>query len=305
MQKKFVLKECRLVEGDGDECPVAWFSDPTPEEKKYLVDKLKIDEHTLASSLDPDELPRLEFEPDHVAVIMNWPRRFQGKDVFSLKVSTLGVFLFKERLVVVTLETDDPFSGKPFSKIKSLPHLLLKVVYEAINHFTSHLRAINAVSEELEQKINTSMENKYLLHMFSIEKGLTYYLSAIFTNGVLIERLKSSGAKIGFAQEELELLEDIHIENNQCYKQAEIYSNVLSSLMDARASIVSNNLNVLIKILNVITIGIMLPTLVVSIFSMNVKLPFGPENEYAFTFIISLAAASVISLLLIWRRMKL
>ena len=305
MQKKFTLKDCRLIEGDGDECPVAWFSNPTPEEKKYLIEKLKIDEHTLASALDPDELPRLEFEPDHTAVIINWPRRFQGREIFSLRVSSLGIFLFKERLVVVTLETDDPFNGKSFSKVKSLPHLMLEVIYDAINHFTSHLKAINAVSEELEQKISKSMENKYLLHMFSIEKGLTYYLSAIYTNGILIEKLKSTGAKIGFTLEELEFLEDIHVENNQCYKQAEIYSNVLSSLMDARASIVSNNLNVLIKILNVITIGIMLPTLVVSIFSMNVKLPFGPENEHAFTFIISLAAASVIGLLLIWRRMRL
>jgi magnesium transporter len=250
MQKKFVLKECHLVEGDGEDCPVAWYSDPTPEEKKYLVEKLNIDEHTLASALDPDELPRIEFEPAHVAIIINWPRRFQGKDLFTLKVSSLGIFLFKDRLVVVTLETDDPFTGKAFAKVKSLPHLMLEVISEATNHFTAHLRAINTVSEELEQKINRSMENKYLLHMFSIEKGLTYYLSAIFTNGVLIEKLRSNGSKIGFSQEEMEFLEDIHVENNQCYKQAEIYSNVLSSLMDARASIVSNNLNVLIKILN-------------------------------------------------------
>ncbi|MFA4922261.1 MAG: CorA family divalent cation transporter, partial [Candidatus Neomarinimicrobiota bacterium] len=99
--------------------------------------------------------------------------------------------------------------------------------------------------------------------------------------GVLLEKLKINTVKIGFSQEESELLDDIVIENTQCYKQAEIHSNVLASLMDARASIVSNNLNVVMKLLTSITIILMLPTLVASIYGMNVALPF-QHSPYAF-----------------------
>ncbi len=110
---------------------------------------------------------------------------------------------------------------------------------------------------------------------------------------MLIEKLQNNAAKIGFTPGALEFLDDIIIENNQCHEQAEIYSNILASLMDARASIVSNNLNVLMKTLNIITIGIMVPTLVVSIFSMNVGIPL-PKHPLAFWIIMGLAATSII-----------
>ena len=145
------------------------------------------------------------------------------------------------------------------------------------------------------------MENRYLINLFALEKSLVYYLNAINSNGVLCEKLKNNAAKIGFSQEELEFLDDLIVENNQCYRQAEIYSNILASLMDARASIVSNNLNVLMKTLNIITIGIMVPTLVVSAFSMNVGIPLA-AHPYAFWMIMGLAAASVIGFMIFWRR---
>jgi magnesium transporter len=117
----------------------------------------------------------------------------------------------------------------------------------------------------------------------------------------VLEKLKLNANKIGFSTEELELLDDTLIENNQCYRQAEIYSNILASLMDARASIVSNNLNVLMKTLTLITIMIMVPTFVVSAFSMNVKIPLS-NYSFAFWIILSLAATSVLSIIVIWRR---
>jgi magnesium transporter len=132
-----------------------------------------------------------------------------------------------------------------------------------------------------------------------------YYLNSITSNGALIDKLKLNASRIGFNPTELEFLDDITIENNQCTKQAEISSNILASLMDARASIVSNNLNVLMKTLNIITICIMVPTLVVSSFSMNVKLPF-MNNEHPATFwiIIGLALASALSFMVFWWRKK-
>jgi len=98
-------------------------------------------------------------------------------------------------------------------------------------------------------------------------------------------------------------LDDLIIENSQCYRQAEIHSNILASLMDARASIVGNNLNVLMKTLNIIMLGIMLPTLVVSIFSMNVPIP-GQGHPLSFWLIIILALSSVGAMMIFWKKKK-
>ena len=171
------------------------------------------------------------------------------------------------------LSEDVPlFQGKQFAKVSSLQDLVLKIIYSSIFHFVEHLKVINAVSDALEEQINTSMQNKYLLNLFSLEKSLVYYLNAINSNGKLIERLKTQRRQARASRaENVEFIDDMIIENSQCYEQAEIYSNILASMMDARVSIVSNNLNWLMKTLTIITIAIMLPTLVVSIFSMNVR----------------------------------
>ena len=108
---------------------------------------------------------------------------------------------------------------------------------------------------------------------------------------------------MGLTPENVEFLDDILIENSQCRGQTEIYSQVLSSLMDARASIISNNLNVRIKALTIITIGIMLPTFIVSIFSMNVPIPLS-EHWYAFWVITGLAAISAATVAFLWRKLR-
>jgi len=117
------------------------------------------------------------------------------------------------------------------------------------------------------------MENRFLINLFAVQKSLVYYQNAINSNGMLIEKIKHNAGNISFSPEETELLDDILTENNQRYRQAEVYYNILASLMDARALIVSNNINVFMKTLNIITIAIMVPTFVVSVFSMNVRIP--------------------------------
>ena len=120
---------------------------------------------------------------------------------------------------------------------------------------------------------------------------------------MVMEKIKNSATKIGLTPEALEFLDDILIENTQCYKQAEIYSNILTGLMDARGTIVGNNLNVLMKTLNIITIGIMVPTFVVSAFSMNVGIPLA-KHPLAFWIILGIASVSVVSFMLFWKFKK-
>jgi magnesium transporter len=301
--KQLYITDGKITDSGQGEALVWVYTAPDEAERKYLVEQLKIDEHTLNSALDPDELSRLEFEPEHAAMIFKRPKHYTAQDNFLFRVVSTGVFLFKDRLIIVRTDDASLFEGRPFIKIQTVQDVFLKLIYRAIAHFVEHLRAINMISGELEQQINLSMENRYLLNLFTLEKSLVYYLSAINSNAVLIEKLRNNAPKLGLTPENVEFLDDILIENSQCRGQTEIYSQVLSSLMDARASIISNNLNVRIKALTIITIGIMFPTFIVSLFSMNVPIPMS-SHWYAFWIIIGITAVSVAALAFLWRKLR-
>ncbi len=304
MLKKYQLIDGRICEVTTDDAPILVYVNPNEAEKAYLVNGLLLDEHTMNSSLDPDELGRLEFENNHIAVIFKKPRRYTAQDNFLFKVSSVGIFLFNDRMVLVA-EEDFLFEGRIFTKLRSIQDVFFKVIFSFIRHFEEHLLVIHKVSDELEIEINKSMSNKSLINMFNLEKSLVYYLNAITSNGKTIEKLKLNSTRIGFPQEAGEFLEDVIIENAQCYEQANTYSQVLSSLMDARASIVSNNLNIRIKMLTILSLCIMLPTLIVSLFSMNMPLPLPHQNTlFPFWIVVTLASLSVITILAVWRIRK-
>jgi magnesium transporter len=303
MIKYYNIQDFKLQQTTETEGEVVVLFNPSDAEKKYLVETLKVDEHTLNSALDPDELSRIEFEPNHVAAIFKRPKTYSAKEFLIFRVESAGMFLFENRLVIVMAEEIPIFDGKYFQHVTTLRDVMLKVIYRSIFHYLEHMKVINMISDELEKKINISMDNRYIINLFALEKSLVYYLNSINSNGVLIDKLKLVSAKIGFTHEDMEFLDDMHIENNQCYKQAEIHSNILASLMDARASVVGNNLNVIMKTLTIITIGIMVPTFVVSAFSMNVKIPLA-DIEYAFWIIIGLALLSIVTVMFVWKRKK-
>ncbi|TAL38643.1 MAG: magnesium transporter CorA family protein [Spirochaetes bacterium] len=302
MLKRFALSGGRLEEAD-DEGKVIVVVNPDESEKKYLIAEYQVDEHTLNSALDPDELARIEFEPRHMAFIFKRPKNYSSEDNFLFKVMSTGMFLYKDVLIIVMADEMFMFQDKIFMGSKTIQDVFLRIIYRSIYHFLDHLKAINMISDSLEQKVNTSMENRYLLNMFTLQKGLVYYQNAVNINGYVIDKLKANAKKIGFTTDNQEFLEDIIIENSQCYKQAEIYSNILASLMDARASIVSNNLNVLMKTLNIITIAIMVPTFVVSAFSMNVDIPL-QGHPFAFWIVMGLAMVMLMVFILFWKYKK-
>ena len=150
--------------------------------------------------------------------------------------------------------------GRAFTKVQNLAMLFLRLLSVCVSHFISHLQVINEIASELEGKILKSMENRHLLLMFTIEKSLVYYINAISANGRVVERLKANAKNAqtgGLSPEMLEYVDDLAIENAQCLEQAQVYANVFTGLMNARASIVSNNLNVLMKSLTVINVVFM------------------------------------------------
>jgi magnesium transporter len=178
-------------------------------------------------------------------------------------------------LIVIAPDELAVFEGRAFLRIHNIQMLFLRILSTCIQHFFAHLEAINDIASELETKLSKSMENSHLLQMFAIEKSLVYYVNAISANGRVIERLKLNSRNqqpVGLTQDASELVDDLAIENAQCLEQAQIYANIFAGLMDARASIVNNNLNVLMKHLTVINV-VFLP--------INVLASVGGMSEYS------------------------
>jgi len=256
----YTITAGEVVETQDTNAPVLLVMEPTPEEKLLLMSAYQIDEHNLASTQDPFELPRLEVDDNHIAVIFKEPKRYSSRDNFVFLINAVGLFLYRDRLIVVAPSDFSGFKGRSFSKVKNIQMLFLRVLSACITHFIGHLQVINEIANSLESKLMTSMENRNLLLMFSIEKSLVYYINAISANGRVVERLKSNAKNVqtaGLTPELLEYVDDLAIENAQCLEQAQVYANVFTGLMNARASVVSNNLNVLMKRLTVINVVFM------------------------------------------------
>ena len=301
MLKTYKLSNGRLVSSaEGDNADLYVYVDPDEKEKAYLTGALLVDEHTLNSAFDPDELGRVEFENNHVAAIVKKPKRYTSDDHFFFKVSSVGLFLYSDKLVIVTNNDDFNWDARIFIKMHVAKDIFLRVIFQCVLHFEEHLRVIRKISDELEEEINKTISNKDLLNMFKLNKGLVYYLDAINSNNKVIERLKINSAKLAFDQEENEFIDDLIIECNQCFQQADSYLEVLSSLINSWASIINNNLNIRIRRLTVVSICIMTPTFVVSLFSMNVPLPL-PQSGTILSFwvVTAMALMSVLGLLLI------
>jgi magnesium transporter len=305
MRTFFKLVEGRPVPCEEAEAQIIAYNNPGPAEEAELQARFNIDSHTLQSSLDPDEISRLEFEPDHSAVIFKRPKSYCADDNFLLKVTSTGAFLYPDLLVVVMPDDAPLFEGRVPFPVNTLQDVILRLLHQSISHFDGHLKAINMLSDSIEKRLTRSMENKYLLNMFALEKSLVYILNSLSSNTSLCEKLRLSAHRLGFDAEQIGVLEDIAIESKQCFRRAQIYSEVLGGLMDSRASIVSNNLNHLIKKFTIWTIAIMLANLIVSIFSMNVKIP-GQEMEGLLPFlgINLLALGSGFAVLWLWKVRK-
>lgn len=269
MIKRYKIEnhQLKLVEA---ETPDVWVViTPNDDEKKWLVGNFRLDEHNFSSAFDPEEPARMESDGDHLALIFKRPKNYSSKDHFMFKVSSMGLFLFKDKLILALSEDINMFSGKYFKHVEGIREVFLKLIYNSIFHFMEHLKVINMIAEEIETKITHSMENRYLINMFTLEKSLVYYLNAINGNSTAIDRLKHNAEKLGFSPRSVEFIDDITIENQQCYRQAAIYSNIFASLVGARASIVSNNLNILMKNLNAIVIAVAVPSFFAGVGGMS------------------------------------
>ncbi|MCF0215637.1 MAG: magnesium transporter CorA family protein [Fibrobacteraceae bacterium] len=308
MPKYYKIESGRLAQiPDEEPADVIVMGSLSQEQRSILVKEYEITEHTIASSFDSDELSRIEYDDDFIAIVFKKPKNYSAEDNFQFRVESFGIFIFRDWVLLLT-DSEIPIQDdKRFAKIDSINTFVLRVLSYAIYHFNEHLKIINRINDELEQKLKTSMENRYLLSMFSLSKGLIYYVSALSSNETLLKKLQI-GRSLNWSEEERELLDDIIIENKQSLQQAEIYSNILTNMMDARASVINNNMNSWMQSLNVVTIAMMLPTFIASLFGMNVLFPFGlgaeNNNPYAFWIILGVSVLAVVLFYVSWKIRK-
>ncbi|MEO8513085.1 MAG: magnesium transporter CorA family protein [Ignavibacteria bacterium] len=271
MLQKYNFLNGALTESKEENCRVWVYVNPDNEENETIAREYNIDKHTVESATDPDEISRIEFEDDNIFIIWKRPKNYLSSDNLLFGVSSIGLFLFKERLVVVLPEDVSLFDQKQLG-FTSLMDIIIKFLYNSIRHYLDHIKAMKIISREIQVKLNASMENEYLIQMFNLSESLIYYINAISSNLTVLIKLRNYFEKHPDNDERVEQMEDIIIENNQCLKQAEIYSLVLSGLMDARGNIINNNMNVLIKNLTMINI-IFLP--------LNLLAGIGGMSEYS------------------------
>lgn len=269
MLKKFEIADKSIVLSNKEESEINFYINPDENEKQSILKNLDFDEHTLSSALDADEISRVEFEQDYTFIIWKKPDNYSFETQLLFKVSSIGLILYPKKLIVILTDDYELYNKREFNKISSLRDYLLKILFYTIRHYNDHIKAINMMYKELQEKITVSLENKYLVQMFNLSESLVYYINAINANNTVLIKLKNNAQKIGFTEEEIEMLDDLLIEGNQSYRQAEIYSTVLSGLMDARGNLINNNMNILLKKLTIINVIFLPLNLIASIGGMS------------------------------------
>lgn len=272
-----MIKGHRLEAGKLQECAeqdasVLWFSQPDALEKSVLLERFQLDDHALASALDPDEVSRIEFHPNALFMIWKRPENYSGKDSFSFDVSSFGLLLNQRQMVLICADDRQLSALGPHRPLLEPLDVLLEVLFHNIHHYLGHLKVIKMIARELQQQFNASMDSRHLVQMFNLSESLVYYVNAIDSNGSVLTRLRNHAQKHQFSADRLSLIEDMIIENEQCHKQAQIYSTVFASLMDARGNLVNNNTNNLLRKLTLINV-VFLP--------LNLLAGIGGMSEYS------------------------
>jgi len=273
-------------------------SNPGPEELIKLSEDLTVPLDFLTDSLDVDERSRIETEDNTTLIVLRVPKF--DKDNLGVPFTTLplGIILTKDIIITVCLwdtnEVLDLFKGK----IKNLPtenrrRFILHLFHRTAFFYLKYLKEINKKSNEVETELHRSMKNEELIKLLDIEKSLVFFTTSLRSNELMMERL-SKIRTLELNEDDKDLLDDIIVDNKQAIEMANIYSNILSGMMDAFASVISNNLTIVMKFLTSITIILMLPTLVASIYGMNVELPFQHSfHAFFITIGLSLCLSSV------------
>ena len=270
----------------------AWIKvvDPTPEEIQKLVD-WGIDADYINYSLDLDEMPRMERDEDYTFILIRIPHRQPESDIPYTTIP-LGIMIRGNVIVTICRYDKEMFKVLANGKYRLLKtgkryRFALYIFLETATRYLTHLREINRMTEAVEDQLQKSTRNREVLELLRYQKSLTYFATALRSNEVMMERVQRTQI-FNYYEEDQDLLEDVLTENQQAIQMTNINTEILSSMMDAFASIISNNLNGVMKALAAITIIINVPAVVAAFYGMNVTLP-GEGHPLAFLTVIGIS----------------
>lgn len=281
-----VVKKIERIE---DNC---WINlvKPTVEEIRLVVDTLGIEEDLITKVLDEEELPRIEKTDNATLIVVDGP--FMEDVHVKNKYTTypLGIIICNDsHVITVSLKEFSVLKEFEQGKVKTFytykkSRFLIQLLFKMASNYLRVLNYINSDIQKREKVLYHSTSNKQLVELLDIEKTLVYFITSLKANDRVLDKL-SKGNIIQLYEEDIELLDDTMIENRQGIEMCSIYREILSSITDTYGTIVSNNLNLVMKFLAGITIVLSIPTMISSFLGMNVPLGMFAEKEYAFTLV--------------------
>ena len=265
---------------------------PTEKEIESICYNLKIKDNFIRYALDIEEKARIDIEEDDntILFIIDIPiiEKEHGNNMYT--TIPLGMIIVRDDFfITVSLKRTSLIQSFEMGQVKNFAtykksRFILQMMYNNSSDFLKYLNRINKETEIAESVLKTSMKNKELLQLLSLEKGLVYFTTSLRSNEAVMERtLKIKYIKL--YDEDEDILEDAIIENKQAIEMSKVYSDILTGTMDAYASIISNNLNGVMKFLTSITIILAIPTMIASYWGMNVKMPL-QDNPFGFFIVV-------------------
>ena len=279
------------------------------EEFSELSTKLEIPIDFLTDSLDIDERSRFEEEDNVRLIVIKTPTEnnsFNESDAYYI---TIPICIILTHNQIVTVNSFENPAIKKFLSTFQNRHpdkknmMVLKIFEKIVQNFLDYLKEINQRRNVIEQKLYVSSQNEQLLQLMRIQKSLVYFVTALRSNEMLMMKLERTNF-LGLNEEDKEFLNDLIVDNSQALEMANIYTNILSSTLDAFASIIANNQNQVLKRLAVITIVLSFPVLIASIFGMNVPSGF-EHSSYAFYIVVFLSLVIALAIGLLFLRKKI
>ena len=262
--------------------PGSWIAmtNPTASEIIDIADMYQIDPDHIKAPLDEEERSRIEVEEDYTLILVDIPsiEERSGKDWFV--TIPMGIITTNEVLITVCLEETPVLTSFMDGRVRDFhtfmkTRFILQILYKNATQYLQYLRIIDKKSEVIERKLHQSQKNSELIELLELEKSLVYFTTSLRSNEVVLEKLLRT-EKVKKYPEDTDLLEDVIIENKQAIEMANIYSGILSGTMDAFASVISNNLNIVMKFLATVTIVMSIPTMVASFYGMPWEFTFMP-----------------------------
>lgn len=284
--------------------PGCWISvvDPTAQEIQQLIETYGLDSGFVRSSLDEEESSRIEREDDQTLIIVDTAMsEIQTEETILFFTMPLGIIITEEYVFTITLKDNRVLHDLANGTVRGVQtrmktRFVMQLLLRITAFYLMYLKQIDKTSYTMEQRISGAMKNKELVQMLELEKSLVYFSTSLKANEVTIEKLLR-GRTIKLYEEDQELLEDVLIEVRQAIEMSNIYSGILSSMVEAFASVISNNLNIVMWRLTVATIIMAIPTMIFSFYGMNTA---GLPLPYTwFPTVLSIAATAVVAFLML------